>query len=77
VARAIAGLFVVPHQVAVPAVRAGSAPWCLERGAGLARWGISRAPPHPQGTEYKSAEEHDNGNEQQEEQAFGDDADDA
>jgi hypothetical protein len=73
---AIAGVFVA-GRVAVPAAGAGSAPWRLGWGEGLARWGVPGASPHPQGAEQKGAEEHDNADDQQEQQAFGDDADDA
>jgi hypothetical protein len=46
--------------------------------AGLSTgWGLPWTPPHPQSAEQKGAEEHDNANEQQEQQAFGDGAYDA
>jgi hypothetical protein len=41
-------------------------------GEGLTPWGVSRTPPHPQSAKHKGAEEHDNADEQQEQQAFGD-----
>jgi hypothetical protein len=72
----IAGLF-VPNQVTVPTARAGSSPWLLECDEGLTGWGLPGTPAHPQSAEQKGAEEHDNADEQQEQQAFGDDADDA
>jgi hypothetical protein len=71
----IAGLF-VPNQVAVPTARAGSSPWCLECDEGLTGWGLPGTP-HPHSAEQKGAKEHDNADEQQEQQAFGDDAYDA
>jgi hypothetical protein len=70
----IAGLF-VPNQVAVPTARAGSSPWCMECGEGLTGWGLPGT--HPQSAEQKGAKEHDNADEQQEQQAFGDHAYDA
>jgi hypothetical protein len=54
----------------------GSSPWCLECDEGLTGWGLPGTP-QPQSAEQKGAKEHDNADEQQEQQAFGDDAYDA
>jgi hypothetical protein len=43
----------------------------------LARLGSSGTPPHPQGTEQKRAEEHDNADEQQKQEALDDDTHEA
>jgi hypothetical protein len=67
----------VPNQVAVPTAGAGGSPWCLACDEGLTGWGVPGTPPHPQSAEQQGAEEHGNADEQQEQQAFGDDAYDA
>jgi hypothetical protein len=67
----------VPNKVAVPIAWAGSSPWYLGCDEGLTGRGLPGTPPHPQSAEQKGAEEHDNADEQQEQQAFGDGAYDA
>lgn len=39
----------------------------------LTRLGLSGTPPHPQGTEEKGAEEHDNADEEQKQETLDDD----
>jgi hypothetical protein len=46
-------------------------------GEALSGWVLAGAPPHPQGAQQKGAEEHDNSDDQQVQQTFGDDTHDA